>query len=168
MRTVELDCPHGRISLSIDQAESLIAELKSKLEHARRSGGSVWDFADENGMINRERFYQYFEQFIPERAVLRNRAGKLYAAIVRAGMTSHDTGIPKLPLMIICGACGRPVITQTDDSHETFNHTYYRNSVDYQINLHDVHRFQDAFMPHGSCALVGRKLTDFELLLTNM
>lgn len=162
MIQIVIDCPHGQMRLSIDEAELLATDIAEKIEKARRVGGPLSSFLENEGYVCRQELFTFFRQYLPEEYISR-RIGRVYAAIVKAGMSGGPRYCEPLPLGIICGKCNSPI---EGPCREPFlEHGYYRNDWEYYISTSALKKHAAHFMPGGSHELSGKFLEGFCLMM---
>lgn len=150
----------GQLYMTIAEAEEHQRLLVQAIADAKEARQGLRPPRQEDGFIDRHSVYEFFGQFL-EKDKVRNRAGKLYAALVRSTIPGW-WGERPLPMQIICCECGRQITSKPCRLRE--DHRHYSNEINYKINVNELKEFADQFMEDGSHALSGAKLEDFQLL----
>lgn len=171
MIRIELQFTRGSVTLSISEAEALARQLDEKITSAKRQLSGTVELID-NVFIDREVVYDFFRGMLPEKSVP-NRAGKMYASIVRSTMPLSARQLTAgraspLPLQIYCGECDKQIGNTTDECEKMFSqgghHTYY-GARNYRIEAVSLIQHEPHFLAGGSHELSGTRLSDFELFM---
>lgn len=155
--------PHGSVNMTIEEAETLLHDLSTNIDIAKMHAYGTLTFIDEQ-YISRRTLYDFFGASMSQHAV-RNRAGKLFSALVRSAMPRRSTA--PLPLRVLCGECKLPL----DESKEckvmrrSCGHVYYTNEREYYIDINSLMEYKDQFLSGGTYELAGKKLQDFTVVI---
>lgn len=164
MIPIVVDCPHGRTEFSLEEAEQLVATLNKKIAEVHKVSSPLSAFIERDEYFCRKELFQFFRQFLPEQHISR-RIGKLYATIVRAGMTGWRSRQATPLFEIVCAKCD---LSLDKTCKELDGHQYYRNKQEYYVNIAALRQHAAAFMPGGSQEILGTKLESFRLLMENL
>lgn len=170
MIAIEVTCSHGSETLTLEQAEALVDSLLNNIESAKRRLQNTL-LLTNGTYLSRRDLYCFFGQFVPEGAV-RNRAGKLFAHLVRSAMpfNQRNEGLSPLPLDVLCGECNQPLeASETCEVLRTWHgHKYYASDREYLINVKLLIEYEDQLLPEGTHQLSGKKLEDFKVLMGSL
>ena len=114
----------------------------------------------EKGFMTRENFYDFFVQVYPDGALLCNRTGRLFSALVHAA-NGKSTSVEGFE--VLCGVCNRRVSTPSCDGF--FENHVYANTVEYFVRVASLKKYSGKLLEYLRASGRPAARKDLSLLL---
>lgn len=156
MKQISVPFRSGHLVLSIAEARTLTEDLHAAIERAQHSIEALGapTLVDDR-FITLDGLYEFFVQLYPDRAALRNHAGKLFGRITEVARRNQ------VAFNVICTQCNLHVSNQCAGN----NYLHMSNHRNMKIEVVTLKEHADQFMTSGFRLVGPAMCNDLKILL---